>query len=137
MLEMLARKEKIRQEMEKERAEAEEVKNKMAEAEALKAQMAAEAAAAAAVAENEGNEEEVPEDDNLEPAVPEVVLYSLVDVKGTRGNLTARIKNIANDEITSVKVGDNLNGEVITSITSESVIVDRKGTEYVIKFPAN
>ncbi len=124
--------EKLRQEVEKERQAAEEVKNKMAEAEALKAQLEAEAA-------NQNREQikELEEEENEEllPTTPAVVLYSLVNVKGTRGNLTARVKNIATDEIQTVKVGDKLNGEVITAITSETVVVDRNGMEYVIQFP--
>ena len=124
--------EKLRQEVEKERAEAEEVKNKMAEAEALKARLEAEAAAKANQEEQEALLEE-----NLEPMIPDVILYSLVDVKGTRGNLQARIKNIATDEISVVKVGDSLKGEIVTAISSDSVVVDRKGAEYLIKFPTN
>lgn len=124
--------EKLRQEVEKERQAAEEVKNKMAEAEALKAQLEAEAAN-----QNREQIEELNEEENEEllPTTPAVVLYSLVNVKGTRGNLTARVKNLATDEIQTVKVGDKLNGEVITAITSETVVVDRNGMEYVIQFP--
>ena len=130
--------EKLRQEVEKERQEAEDIKNKMAEAEAEKARLAAEAAEQKA--KEKDDEIEIAEDepepmDELEPAAPEVVLYSLVNVKGTRGNLIARVKNLSSGEVQNVKVGDNLNGEVITAITSETVVVDRNGTEYVIKFP--
>ena len=121
--------EKLRQELEKERQAAEEVKNQMAETEALKAQLEAEAA------NKDQLVEEGADDTNLLPTTPAVVLYSLVNVKGTRGNLTARVKNIATNEVMNVKVGDNLNGEVITAITSETVVVDRNGTEYIIQFP--
>jgi len=122
--------EKLRQELEKERQAAEEVKNQMAETEALKAQLEAEAAN-----KDLPPVEEDADDTNLLPTTPAVVLYSLVNVKGTRGNLTARVKNIATNEVMNVKVGDNLNGEVITAITSETVVVDRNGTEYIIQFP--
>ena len=121
--------EKLRQEVEKERQEAEEVKNQMAETEALKAQLEAEAATKAQPVEEGANEED------LLPTTPAVALYSLVNVKGTRGNLIARVKNNATNEMQNVKVGDNLNGEVITAITSETVVVDRNGTEYIIQFP--
>ena len=121
--------EKLRQELEKERQAAEEVKNQMAETEALKAQLEAEAT------NKDQLVEEGADDTNLLPTTPAVVLYSLVNVKGTRGNLTARVKNIATNEVMNVKVGDNLNGEVITAITSETVVVDRNGTEYIIQFP--
>ncbi|MGN0919315.1 MAG: hypothetical protein ACI4OR_00940 [Alphaproteobacteria bacterium] len=127
--------EKLRQEVEKERQQAEETKNQLAETEALKAQLEAEAAAAATKADQSVDEETVSDEDLL-PATPAVVLYSLVNVKGTRGNLTARVKNIATNELLNVKVGDKLNGEVVTAITSETVIVDRNGTEYIIQFPS-
>ena len=131
--------EKLRQEVEKERQEAEEIKNKAAEAEALKAQLEAEAAAAAAKVKDKElvvEEKEIEENEEaLVPATPAAVLYSLVGVKGTRGNLTAQVKNIATEEISAVKVGDSLNGEVVTAITPESVVVDREGNEYFIKFP--
>lgn len=121
--------EKLRQEVEKERQEAEEIKNKLAEEEALRAQQEA---------ENLARQEQLDDEDGLEEAqlsaTPAATLYSLVDIKGTRGQLTARLKNTATDEITTVHVGDNLNGEVITAITSEKVIVDRGGSEYTIKF---
>lgn len=120
--------EKLRQEVERERQEAEEIKNQMAEAEALKAQLAAEAANNVALEEGE--------DQDLMPTTPAATLYSLVDIKGTRGQLSARVKNIATEEIVPVKVGDSLNGDVVTAITSESVVVDRDGTEYTIKFPS-
>ena len=128
--------EKLRQEVEKERQEAEEIKNKMAEAEAMQAQLAAEAEAAAEKAKTVPVEEveEVPSEEE-EPDSADATLYSLVNVKGTRGNLVARIKNTTNDETKTVKVGDNLDGEIITAITPEAVIVDRDGVEYAIKFP--
>ena len=129
--------EKLRQAAEKERSESEEVKNKIAEIEALKAQLEGERAAAAARAkdaETENRDEE--EEEQIEPVEPEEIKYSLVDVKGTRGNLIARVKNLDTAEVSTVKVGDNLNGEVITNISFDSVVVDRKGIEYIIKFPA-
>ena len=125
--------EKLRQEVEKERAAAEEVKNQMAEAEALKAQLAAQAATAAtqetALEEREDTEE------SLTPETPAVATYALVDVKGTRGNLKARVRNLTTNEVVTVSVGDSLNQQVITAITSEKVVVDKDGTEFVIGFP--
>ena len=125
--------EKLRQELEKERAEAEDVKNQMAETEALKAQLEAEAAK-----QKEGKEasDGTDVDDAGAPSFSSTAQYSLVDVKGTRGNLIARVKNTTTEEVVPVKVGDSLNGEVVTNITSDTVIIDRDGTEYIIKFPA-
>ena len=130
--------EKLRQEAEKERQEAEDIKNQMAETEALKAQLEGEKAARDAEKEKEKEVEtlvEQGENEEIEP-VEEEVRYALVDVKGTRGNLTARVKNLETDEISTVKVGDTLNGEVITSVSFDTVIVDRKGIEYIIRFPS-
>ena len=129
---------KLRQEAEKERQEAEDIKNQMAETEALKAQLEGEKAARDAEKEKEKEVEtlvEQGENEEIEP-VEEEVRYALVDVKGTRGNLTARVKNLETDEISTVKVGDTLNGEVITSVSFDTVIMDRKGIEYIIRFPS-
>ena len=131
--------EKLRQEAEKERQEAEDIKNQMAETEALKAQLEGEKAARDAEKEKEKEVEtlvEQGENEEIEPVEEEEVRYALVDVKGTRGNLTARVKNLETDEISTVKVGDTLNGEVITSVSFDTVIVDRKGIEYIIRFPS-
>ena len=102
----------------------------------VKAQIESEQAAAQERAEKEASEEEPEEPDEIEPVEPAEVRYALIDVKGTRGNLTARVKNLETEEVSTVKVGDSLNGEVITSISFDTVIVDRKGIEYLIKFPA-
>ena len=122
--------EKLRQEMEKERAEAEEVKNQMDETAALKAQLEAAAAAAATKNTDENSDEEAEES-----VASAVNSYSLVDVKGTRGSLVARVRDLTTSEINVVKVGDSLNGEVVTAITPETVVLDHEGAEYVIKFP--
>ena len=121
--------EKLRQEVEKERQEAEAVKNKMAEAEAFKAQLEAE--------DTEGADDVLGEDGEDTSATITSGVYTLLNVKGTRGNLTARIKNVTTEEMYSVKVGDNLNGEVVMAITPESVVIDKNGTEYTVKFAAN
>ena len=129
--------EKLRQEVEKERQAAEEIKNQMAEAEALKAQLdaeAAEAAAAAAEQEKTQAKEEEEEPEELMPTKPDVALYSLVNIKGTRGNLVAKVRDIETGETLSVRVGDDLKGQVVTAITSEKVVVDKDGTEYIIQF---
>ena len=60
--------------------------------------------------------------------------YTLVGVKGTRGNLQASVKNTVSGQITSVRAGDDLFGEIVTAVTSDSVILLRDGAEYVIRF---
>ena len=72
-------------------------------------------------------------DDALEPIVVHPT-YLLVNVKGTRGNLVARVKNLSTQKISAVHTGDNLDGEVVTSVTPDSVILAREGAEYVITF---
>ena len=113
--------EKVRLEMEKERQEAEELKAQLAEAE---------------LAEGKGEAgPSVPESEEEAAAVFDVSSYELVNVKGTRGNLIAQIKDTSTEEVSSVKVGDHLAGEVVTAITLDNVVIDHDGTEYFIKFP--
>ena len=139
--------EKLRLEADKQRQEAEELKTQRAEAEALKqqleaAQSAVQEAQAKAKAEEEArNSQRESEylvlddttDDKLEPIVVHPT-YLLVNVKGTRGNLVARVKNLTSQKISSVRTGDNLEGEVVTAVTPDSVILARDGAEYVIGF---
>ena len=134
--------EKLRQEMERERAAAEEVKNQLAETEALKAQLEAAKKAAADAAKSAKKRKaaadaEAPEEVPAEqPVVSAADIYVLVGVKGTRGNLSARVKNTTTEEITTVKVGDTLSGENVVSISSDAVVSERDGTKHTIKFPA-
>jgi hypothetical protein len=72
-------------------------------------------------------------DADLEPIITHPS-YVLVDVKGTRGNLQARVKNTATNQITSVRTGDSLFDEVVTAVTPDSVILLRDNAEYVITF---
>lgn len=137
--------EKLRLEAEEQRQEAEELKAQRQEAEALKeqlaeAQRAVEAAKAEALANAQQQPQLIPEaivdettDADLEPIVTHPS-YVLVDVKGTRGNLQARVKNTASNQITSVRTGENLFGEVVTAVTPDSVILLRDNAEYVITF---
>lgn len=138
--------EKLRLEAEKQRQEAEELKAQRAEAEALKeqleaAQQAVLEAQAKAEAEARAKEKQGPDfvavDETTDVDLPVIEThptYLLVNVKGTRGNLVARVKNMATQKITSVRTGDNLEGEVVTAVTSDSVILARDGAEYIIGF---
>ncbi|MBE6446175.1 MAG: hypothetical protein E7021_02060 [Alphaproteobacteria bacterium] len=138
--------EKLRLEAEKQRQEAEELKAQRQEAEALKeqlaeAQRAVQEAQAQAQAQAQQQVQLVPEavvvdettDADLEPIVTHPS-YVLVDVKGTRGNLQARVKNTASNQITTVRTGENLLGEIVTAVTPDSVILLRDNAEYVITF---
>ena len=146
--------EKLRLEADKQRQEAEELKEQRAEAEALKKQLEAaqkavkeaqakakaEADAAAAAAAELANAKKTEfivvddtTDDDLAPIVAHPT-YMLINVKGTRGNLVARVKNMSSQKISTVHTGDNLEGEVVTAVTPDSVILAREGSEYVITF---
>ncbi len=145
--------EKLRLEAERQRQEAEELKEQRAEAEALKEQL--EAAQKAVVeaqeradaearerekqleAERANNTDFVVEDDTTDDQLEPIVThptYLLINVKGTRGNLVARVKNLTTQKISTVRTGDTLEGEVVTSVTPDSVILSRDGSEYTIGF---
>ncbi len=141
--------EKLRLEAENQRQEAEELKAQRQEAEALKEQLAeaqravleAQAQAEAQARAQQQQAQLVPEavvidettDADLEPIVSHPS-YVLVGVKGTRGNLQARVKNTSSGEISNVRTGENLFGEVVTAVTPDSVILLRDNSEYVITF---
>ena len=127
--------EKLRQEMEKERAAAEEVKNQLAETEALKAQLEAAATASAQQNNTENKDEASEEKADEQPEISVSDIYVLLDVKGTRGNLSARVKNTTTEEITTLKIGDTLAGENVIKISSEAVVLEKDGAEHTIKFP--
>lgn len=64
--------------------------------------------------------------------------YQLLAVQGTRGNLTATIRNSDTDKISIVRVGDTLKtGDVITNILPTQVVMSFQGNEYVITFEDN
>ena len=132
--------EKLRKEAEAAQIEAEELANQKAENEALKEQLAKAQAKAEEQRKRaaEGDEGIVPD---LPAAVTEDVTpivehdqYVLVNVKGTRGNLVAKVKNMNTNKVSTVHIGDNLMGEVVTGITPESVIIIRDNAEYSIFF---
>ena len=140
--------EKLRLEAEKQRQEAEELKAQRAEAEALKEQLEAAQRAVQEAQEQARKEaeerakekepdyivvDEEPTDADLEPIVVHPT-YLLINVKGTRGNLVARVKNLTSQKITAVHTGDTLEGEIVTAVTPDSVILARDGSEYVITF---
>ena len=139
--------EKLRLEAEKQRQEAEELRAQRAEAEALKEQLEAaqravkEAKEKAAREAEEQAKKEGPEfvevDETTDVDLPAIVThptYLLINVKGTRGNLVARVKNLTSQKISTVRTGDSLEGEVVTAVTPDSVILARDGAEYVIGF---
>ncbi len=127
--------EKVRRESEKNRMESEALQNQKAQNEALRKQLEQ------AQAEAEANKNATGEPTEVAPMPEEDVApivqhdqYSLLNVKGTRGHLVAKVKNLTTNIISTVHIGDNLSGEVVTGITPDSVVILREGSEYVIKF---
>jgi len=129
--------EKVRQEADSVRLESEELKNQKAQAEALREQLAAAQKTKNSDEQVEGEEKQEPlvEEKNEAP-IEEHDQYTLVNVKGTRGNLVAKVKNSTTNTVSKVRIGDNLSGEVVTGITPDSVIIMRDNAEYVITFAA-
>ena len=131
--------EKIRQDLEAQRAAAEAAKN------AEEEKRIAEAAAAAKAAQEQLPEEvemalqDVPQDDIApapapEPEPPKPV-YTLVEIRGVGGVLMAKVKNEANGKISSVRSGDTLpDGVSVTEITPLSVSLAGKGYDETLGF---
>jgi len=106
--------EELRAEVEAKKSKAAMLDQQILEAEAMRKQMRQKAIAAS---EGMGNF-----------ALSE--LYSVVDIRGINGQLTARLKPVSADNIITVKVGDKLtSGHVITKITASTVVADFNGTE--------
>ena len=123
--------EKVRQEADKARLESEALQNQKAQNEALRKQLE-QAQADAEANKNNPLVPPFPEEDVAPIAQHDQ--YSLLNVKGTRGHLVAKVKNLTDNVISTVRIGDNLSGEVVTGITPDSVVILRDNAEYVIKF---
>jgi len=151
--------EKLRLEAEKQRQEAEELKTQRAEAEALKkqleaAQKAVKEAQAKAQAEADAKARAVAEaeakaraeKDQKNALLPEAVVvedvpaeplwpsYILLNVKGTRGNLVARVKDVVSQKISFVRAGGKLGNEDVVAVLPDRVILIRDKAEYAITF---
>jgi hypothetical protein len=124
--------ERIRLDLEKQRAEAENVKNALEEAHA--AQMIAAVDQEAEPAPEQAAPQLFAQMDDV-PPMGTVAAYSLLSIQGTHQNLTARIRNTDSGKISNVHVGDVLStGDVITSITPTQVIMAFQGAEYILTF---
>jgi len=105
--------EELRAEVEAKKSKAAMLDQQILEAEAMRKQMRQKAIAAS---EGQGN-------------FPLAELYSVVDIKGVNGRLTARLKPTSADNFVTVKVGDKLtSGHVIKEITPTTVVADFNGT---------
>ena len=77
-------------------------------------------------------EEEEEEDD--QPKVPEKV-YTLLDIFGTRGNLSARVKNINTGRISTIQTGDLLaDGSKVEEITASQVSLLKDEFKLLLEF---
>ncbi len=118
--------ESIRLDLEKKKAETEAVEREIAEAEDLRAKLRAEALERLGNAEGTGAGEivtaEVPEEIVIsDKALSQV--YSLVDIKGTKKNLVARLRNLNTDTLVSAKVGTTLpSGHVVKDVRRDRII---------------
>ncbi len=114
--------EKIRLEIEKKKAEAEAVEQQIEEAEAMRNKLRAEAAQKA-----KENPEDIKTVINIDSTKTSQIfsdLYSLVDIKGAKGALKARLKDLSDSSIVTVQVKDVLpSGHVIQNITKDSIFV--------------
>jgi len=117
--------EKIRQDLEAQRAAAENLKTESEE------QKAAEAVAVGQ------QDDDIPEDIEKkvakeEPAKP---VYTLLGISGIRDTLTARIKNIETEHTSTIEVGDNLtDGSVVDAIEPTRVILKKNNKSSVLTF---
>ena len=117
--------EKIRQDMEKQRAALEA--DKIEDAVAVEVEPAK--PTTAAPAENEEDEEEKP----VKEAQKKI--YTLVDIMGTRGNLNARIKRLDSGRVLNIQAGDKLtDGSQVESISATQVILIKDGERTALNF---
>lgn len=121
--------EKVRQAADNARLESEELKNQRAQAEALREQLAA-----AQANQNVDNADQALVEKGQDAPIVAHDQYVLLNVKGTRGNLVAKVKNTTTNAVSKVRIGDDLSGEVVTGITPENVIIMRDNAEFLITF---
>ena len=118
--------EKIRQDLEAQRAAAENMKAESEE------QKAAEAVAAETDADDIPEEIEKQVVKEEQPAKP---VYALLGISGIRDTLTARIKNIETGRMATIEVGDSLtDGSVVDSIEPTQVILKKNNKRSTLTF---
>ncbi len=131
--------ESIRLDLERKKAETEAVEREIAEAEELRSKLRAEALERMENETEEEPERVVVEIEVEEPDMPaEIVatdktlsqLYTLVDIKGTKKNLIARLRNMNTNTLVSARVGTTLpSGHIIKDVRRDRIVAiqgDRK-----------
>ena len=115
--------EKIRQDLEAQRAAAENLK-------AENEEKAAEDALATLQEDGDGEMEEAPK----EPVIVKPI-YTLLGISGIRDTLTARIKNTETERSSTIQVGDTLSdGSTVESISPTQVILKRNNQKSILTF---
>ena len=119
--------EKIRQEMEAQRAAADAAKTEQEENTAL-----------STIAEpiKVPEEDDIPEEiEALANKEPQKATYALIDIVGTRNTLTARVKNIESGRISSIQTGDMLtDGSKVDEISPVQVMLIKNGQRVALTF---
>lgn len=122
--------EKVRLEAEKKKEEAAALDQKIAEAETLREQLRSDAL------EKAQNSESGKPEINLDPMKTTGIFsdaYMLMSIKGTRGILSAQLKDLSDDSILTVSVNDILpTGHVVRKITQNAIFVNFGDTESTI-----
>lgn len=120
--------EKIRQDLEAQRAAAENLKAENEEQKAVEA----------VTAEQKAGDDDIPEEiekqivTEEQPAKP---VYTLLGISGIRDTLTARIKNIETGRMATIEVGDNLtDGSVVDAIEPTQVILKKNNKRSALTF---
>lgn len=117
--------EKVRLEIEKKEAEEAELEKQIAEQEALRDKLREEAIKKAEAApEAEGSVKTAIALEATQTSPIFVDMYALVGVRGIQGKLIARLKNLSDNSIITVKKDDILpSGHVVKNITKDTVSV--------------
>ena len=127
--------EDVRLEMEKKKAETEAVEQQIAEAEELRNKLRAEAIAEKEKAEaqkqaqtsdasdsSDSADKKVVKEEKEERVIRAVDTYSLIAVKGIKGNLTASLEQLEDGKVIQAKVNQTLpSGFVVEEITKDTI----------------
>lgn len=119
--------EKIRLEMEKKKAETEAIEQQIAEAEELRNKLRADAINKQKATANKQDKSER-NDKNQEEVIVQIPpfskSYELMIIKGTRGHLTAGLKDLSDNTILAVQAGEVLpTGHAVIKITTDQIVV--------------
>lgn len=132
--------ENVRLEMEKKKAETDAIEQQIAEAEELRNKLREEAMAekeaaqkADADSKEKGSLVETEQKEETKATKRAIELYTLIGVRGVKTKLTARLKNLVDGSIISVKVDEALpSGHKVSVIERESITLINGSKEEVL-----